>query len=594
MIIPMKKYTFLVYHKNYQAFLDELQELGVLHIIRKNKFRDPELKPFEDKIAEVNQNIKFLKNRSRNAKANSRKFPLENVNDQINQLLDIKAKMTADLTALVTEYDQIEKWGKVSIPLLLKLKDCGVYFDFYACNPSHFREEWNRKHAVKIISQDSSMIYFVLIRLANDEVHIGLDKQKAPHRDLEDLLNLINDYKLKLDEIEDKLDFYALEGLNSLLDYKSELVRKLEFDDHFTQSDYTAEDKVVIVKGWISEPNEPKLIEYLQSKEIFYYDAAPEENDQPPIALKNNAFAKLFEPIGKLYSLPSYMELDLTAFFAPFFMLFFGFCTGDFGYGLTILIATSIAKLKIKDESIRGFLTLGQFLGTGTIIMGLAMGSIFGFDMKEWAGVGKFFPIRNNDMVFNFALLLGVIQVLFGVIMNFVNKVRNGRFIDGVSTIGTFFFILFVTILASPVMEAKPDPQLLVISKYGLYVSLFLIFFFNAPGKNVFLNFAKGFWEMYNIVTGFFGDLLSYIRLFALGVSGGILGYVVNTMAMQFKAIPVVGFIVMILVMIVGHSANLALSSLGAFVHPMRLTFVEFYKNSGFVGGGKEYKPFGK
>jgi V/A-type H+-transporting ATPase subunit I len=590
----MKKYTFLVYHKNYQVFLDELQELGVLHIIRKNKFRDPELKPFEDKITEVNQNIKFLKNRSRNAKASSKKFSLENVNDQINELLDRKAKMTADLTALVTEYDQIEKWGKVSIPLLQKLKDYGVYFDFYACNPSHFREEWTKKYAIKIISQDSSMIYFVLIRRANEDIHIGLDKQKAPHRDLEVLLNLINDYKLKLDEIEDKLDFYALEGLDSLQNYKSELVRKLEFDDHYTQSDYTAEDKVVIVKGWISEPNEPKMIEYLQAKNIFYYEAGPEENEQPPIALKNNAFAKLFEPIGKLYSLPSYMELDLTAFFAPFFMIFFGFCTGDFGYGLTILIACTIAKMKVKDDGLKGFLSLGQFLGTGTIIMGLAMGAIFGFDMKGWAGIGNLIPIKNNDMVFKFALILGVLQVLFGVIMNFANRVRNGRFIDGVSTIGTFFFILFVTILASPVMQAKPSAQLLNISKYGLYFGLFLIFFFNTPGKNIFLNFAKGLWELYNIVTGFFGDLLSYIRLFALGVSGGILGYVVNTMAMQFKAIPFVGFVIMILVMIVGHAANLALSSLGAFVHPMRLTFVEFYKNSGFIGGGKEYKPFGK
>jgi len=99
---------------------------------------------------------------------------------------------------------------------------------------------------------------------------------------------------------------------------------------------------------------------------------------------------------------------------------------------------------------------------------------------------------------------------------------------------------------------------------------------------------------MYNTITGIFGDLLSYIRLFALGIASSILGLVINQMAISFGSAKYIGPVIFILFVVVGHTANLAISSLGAFVHPMRLTFVEFYKNAGFKGGGKPYQPFSK
>jgi len=142
-------------------------------------------------------------------------------------------------------------------------------------------------------------------------------------------------------------------------------------------------------------------------------------------------------------------------------------------------------------------------------------------------------------------------------------------------------------------LGAKPG-NILKFTPYGMYLGLAMIFLFNSPGKNIFFNLANGIWVMYGVFTGFFGDLVSYIRLFALGVSGGILGLVINSMAHQFSAIPFIGPVIFIIFMIAGHGLNIALSGLGAFVHPMRLTFVEFFNNSGFSGPGIAYKPFGK
>ena len=119
--------------------------------------------------------------------------------------------------------------------------------------------------------------------------------------------------------------------------------------------------------------------------------------------------------------------------------------------------------------------------------------------------------------------------------------------------------------------------------------------FFSDPGVNVFARIGKGVWDVYSMVTGIFGDLLSYIRLFALGLSSAILGFVINDIGLQILgSSKILGPVFFVIFLLLGHTLNILISSLGSFVHPMRLTFVEFYKNAGFKGGGEEYKPFKK
>jgi V/A-type H+-transporting ATPase subunit I len=130
---------------------------------------------------------------------------------------------------------------------------------------------------------------------------------------------------------------------------------------------------------------------------------------------------------------------------------------------------------------------------------------------------------------------------------------------------------------------------------FVLGISSLGIYFFNDPKRNILVNFGAGLWDTYNMVTGILGDLLSYIRLFALGISSAILGLVFNQLAMEMRPdTPVVGQLVFIIILLIGHGINIFMSGLGSFVHPLRLTFVEFYKNAGYMGGGKKYNPFSK
>nr|NQU89440.1 ATPase [Bacteroidota bacterium] len=279
---------------------------------------------------------------------------------------------------------------------------------------------------------------------------------------------------------------------------------------------------------------------------------------------------------------------------------FFGFCLGDAGYGILFLIVATLLKPKLKPEA-KPILTLLQWLGGSTIIFGAIGGTFFGMNLIEMVDNGKLTWLaeaRNymldSKKMFYFALVLGAIQIIFGMIVKAANRARHLGFKYALATIG--WVLLIVGSIVHYVVGKNSNSEIVNVVYYiFLGICGVLILFMNNPDKNIFVNFGGGLWEVYSIVTGVMGDLLSYIRLFALGVSSAILGYVFNDLAMQMSgSTPVVSQLVFLLILLVGHGLNIFMATLGAFVHPMRLTFVEFYKNAGFAGGGKAYTPFSK
>ncbi len=201
-----------------------------------------------------------------------------------------------------------------------------------------------------------------------------------------------------------------------------------------------------------------------------------------------------------------------------------------------------------------------------------------------------------NMLLFYLSLMLGGIQIIFGLILKAINETKQFGWKQAVGTAGWILLLVGgiaiygVSELAEIPLEAL-NPAIYIL----LGISGVMILLLNNLNRNILMNFGLGLWNTYNMVTGILGDLLSYIRLFALGISSAILGFVFNSLAVSMSGnIPVVSILIMVVILVVGHSINLFMSGLGAFVHPMRLTFVEFYKNAGFSGGGKHYNPFKK
>ena len=456
------------------------------------------------------------------------------------------------------------------------------------------------------IESDKQKINFVTVTHTDVVPDIDAEPVNLPAMSLQAVEKEIVKTKAIIEANPDKLAQLAVVGVPVLKEGIKDLENRISFSNVKLTGEHLAADSLVLLEGWAPAADVDEISREMDVKGVFFDVEDPEPGDDIPIKLKNNRFARLFEPLTEMYSLPNYTELDPTAVFAPFFMLFFGLCMGDGGYGLIIFLACTLAKKKLP--ALRGFMALGQWLGISTIIVGLLTGMVFGIslDTVAWpwlAGVKDKFITDNNYSVMGYspmmalAICVGVIQILVGMGFKIVRISIQLGVKYALSDLGWLIVLIDMIVLLLLKSSGADLSPLVMNVIYGIAgVCGVLILFFNSPGKNPFINLGSGLWGTYNMLSGLLGDVLSYIRLFALGLAGGILGGVFNQLAFQAGgSLPVwIGWLPTAFILLFGHGLNLFLCIISALVHPIRLTFVEFFKNAGFEGGGKAYKPFKK
>ena len=348
----------------------------------------------------------------------------------------------------------------------------------------------------------------------------------------------------------------------------------------------------------------------LAAAEVYYEEADPVKEDATPIKLHNNWFVKLFEPLTGMYGWPNYNEFDPTPILGPCFLLFFALCIGDCGYGLMLtLIGYLIYKGKLKIEMFDGLGGIIMALGVGSTVVGYLMGTFFGVDIyrAEWFPESAKAVMFNNlgvngkigeyDVMMVLALVIGVVHIILAMTIKAVSYTKRDGFKNTVSTWGWLLLIVGGICTAILAMTFSLPTETVKWTLIGIgAVSALGIFVFNTPGRNPLINVGAGLWDTYQMATGLLGDVLSYIRLYALGLAGGMLGAAFNQLGTQVLGEnPNVGtWIGFILIVTFGHVLNLLMACLGAFVHPLRLSFVEYFKNAGYEGSGKLYQPFSK
>ena len=605
MITKMKKLTFLVYHKEYEEFLNSLRELGVVHIVEKqqgaadNTELQENIRLFNRLAATLKllQNQKHEKNAVIATEGGTATRGMQ-VLDEVDALQTEHGKLSQQLQSYAKEKEVLEVWGNFEPTGIQKLKDAGYIIGFYSCSEGNYKEEWETEYNAMIVNRISSKVFFVTVTKAGQEVDLDVEQAKLPAYSLSRLEALYDTTEQAIEGNEKKLVALSETDIPSLKAALKELQSQIEFSKVVLSSEQTAGDKLMLIEGWAPAYSKVEIEAYLNDAHVYYEITDPMPGDNVPIRLNNKGFFAWFEPICKLYMLPKYNELDLTPFFAPFFMVFFGLCLGDSGYGLFLFLGATAYRLLAKKvtPSMKSIISLIQVLSASTFFCGLLTGTFFGANIYDldWPIVQRLkhaVLMDNNDM-FRLSLILGVIQILFGMVLKAVNQTIQFGFKYAIATIG--WIILLVSTAVSALFASS---ELLSMGgtayKVVLCISGAMIFLFNTPGKNIFMNIGLGLWDSYNMVTGLLGDVLSYVRLFALGLSGGILAGVFNSLAVGMSPDNVIaGPIVMVLIFVIGHAINIFMNVLGAMVHPMRLTFVEFFKNSGYEGGGKEYKPF--
>ena len=364
-------------------------------------------------------------------------------------------------------------------------------------------------------------------------------------------------------------------------------------------------DSVLVMEGWIPADREQELSQVFERFGCAWETVEPEEDEYPrvPVKLENNKFTDSMNMVTNMYSLPAYGSVDANPLMAPFFILFYGLMMADMGYGLIMILAALIAMRKIKPRAgTLSFCRLLLYGGISTFIMGALTGGFFGDAPKviagmfgsAWPGLPHLFsPVENSTQVLYGAMVLGMIHLNTGMVVNFVQRWKRGDKLGAILEEGAQWVILVGGLLLISQMMLFKEAQMLHNIGLGVIIAGVAMLLIGAMRSATGIGkLTAPFSCIYNTLTGWFGDVLSYSRIMALMLAGGVVAQVFNTIAAMPSAngvTPVSG-IIFIVVFLIGHALNFALNLLGCFVHDLRLQCLEFFGKF-YQDGGKPFEP---
>ena len=612
MITKMDKVTLLIYHKEYEAFLERLRSVGVVHIEEK-KSGAPETEEAQAMLALSNRYARIIKQLE---KGGSDIVAPAKQGVDYSALLDAADALFAEVEQLRSAQQAVEKdtatiapWGDFDFSLLEKLSAAGYDVKFFISTAKDFNDEWYDKYNAVVVGEGASKLYFVTVTQSGVPVEIDAEAAKLPAMSLSALKAEADSVVAAIAAKEQAIKDFAAENIATIKAGLALLHKQMEFSTVALSGEKVSGDKLLLLQGWVPREDKAALLEMLDKEAVFYQVTKPKLGDNIPVKFKNNAFTRMYEVLTKMYGMPSGTDFDPTPIVAPFFSLFFAFCMGDAGYGLILILLGFLLKKKLGKD-MAGMMNLVITLGIFITVIGAILGTFFGMslissdipqELKQFiisGDVELFGSTYNKQMIL--ALAIGVVHISVAMTVKAINNTFFFGFKESLSAWGWWLVVVggvivgtlsFLSVIPADVSKWA----LIAIGGLGA-VGIYLL---NSFERNVFLNIGAGLWDTYNMASGLLGDILSYIRLFALGLAGGMLGETFNSLALmlvegQEGVGAVLGWIGFGLIIVFGHTLNIAMSCLSAFVHPLRLTFVEYFKNAGYDGKGVEYKPFSK
>ncbi len=439
---------------------------------------------------------------------------------------------------------------------------------------------------------DDKNVYFFFSALSEKKQEIGeLFRNKAVTRaSFPDVKGTPSDI---IDSLNKKLESLQQEKSRVLNDVEKLLVHRPllmacydymdnEYEKHQSVDNLARTDNSFLIEGWVPVPVlndlETMINEHTETASMATRDPGPQE--QVPVLLHNKGLAEPYEVVTKLYSTPKKNELDPTPFMAPFFFLYFGICLSDAGYGILLgLLALYLYRKLTLGESGRQLLKLLILGGISAFAFGILLGGYFG-DLIALPPL-LFNPLEEPMTMLIAALGIGLFQVYFGMGIQAYRNVKDGKILDAIYDQG--FWFIFLNGLILWVAGVVFGQWIALTGAIGLILSQ------GRSQRSLLLKFFSGLLSLYN-VTQYLSDVLSYSRLFALGLASVVIGMVVNSVG-ELAAGSIIGYVILVVILVIGHFFNMIISTLSSYVHTSRLQYLEFF-NKFFEGGGRSFKPF--
>ena len=576
MIEKMTRYDFVLLSSDKESFLADLRELGVVDIKRSDKAVDGTSEQMLEQIRLAKEEIRLVE---------------KGTDAHLEELLTRAGEQRA-LAA------SIRPWGDFDPARIEQLRALGVVTRFYCCARKQYDPACEQNNALQIISEDEKTLWFVV--MDEGECDLPLKEVPAPACSYSEALAGAESLEAEIEQYRKLLEQRKTE-LPALEAALKERTDELNLYLAASAGESAAEQYLSCFEGYAPQENRESILAAVQNMDVIVLDAAAAVEDNPPIKLRNNKFVSMFEMLTDMYGRPAYDGFDPTPFISIFFMLFFAFCMGDAGYGLILIVLGLLLK---KVKSFASFSPLVVTLGAATTVIGFLFHTFFSCDIATWAWIPDavkkvFLPskIMGFDGTMVLSIIVGIVHISLAMIVKTVMATRNKGFLNSLSTWGWTLLIVGGVVVGLfsliGVLNAAATKWIIIVLGVLSALGIFLL---NNLHRNPLLNIGSGLWETYNTATGLLGDVLSYLRLYALGLAGSMLGLAFNSIGMMIvgDGSSALLWIPAVLVFIVGHVLNIAMAALGAFVHPLRLNFLEFFKNSGYEASGRKYNPLKK